>query len=92
MLVLSRKKYESIVIDDDTTVTVVEIRGDRVRLGVVAPKLVKVHRQEVWSAIQKAKNVQGSGQDATGPTPGGVSENGKAGGGKEARKDAFADL
>jgi carbon storage regulator len=51
MLVLSRKKNESIVINNDITVTVVEIRGDKVRLGIVAPKDVPVHRQEVYDAI-----------------------------------------
>lgn len=51
MLVLSRKKNESIVINNDITVTVVEIRGDKVRLGIVAPKDVPVHRQEVFDAI-----------------------------------------
>jgi carbon storage regulator len=51
MLVLSRKKNESIVINDNVTVTVVEIRGDKVRLGIVAPKEVPVHRQEVFEAI-----------------------------------------
>jgi len=51
MLVLSRKKNESIVINSDITITVVEIRGDKVRLGIVAPKDVAVHRQEVWEAI-----------------------------------------
>lgn len=51
MLVLSRKKNESIVIADHITITVVEIRGDKVRLGIVAPKEVPVHRQEVFDAI-----------------------------------------
>jgi carbon storage regulator len=51
MLVLSRKKNESIVINNDIIVTVVEIRGDKVRLGIVAPKEVPVHRQEVFEAI-----------------------------------------
>jgi carbon storage regulator len=51
MLVLSWKKNESIVINNDITVTVVEIRGDKVRLGIVAPKEVPVHRQEVFEAI-----------------------------------------
>ncbi len=55
MLVLSRKKNESIVINNDITVTVVEIRGDKVRLGIVAPKNVPVHRQEVYEAIQNSK-------------------------------------
>lgn len=51
MLVLSRKKNESIVINNDITITVVEIRGDKVRLGVKAPKEVPVHRREVYDAI-----------------------------------------
>ena len=54
MLVLSRKNNESIVINDDIVITIVEIRGDKVRLGIVAPKDVPVHRQEVFDAIQKA--------------------------------------
>ncbi len=52
MLVLSRKKNESIIINDHITVTVVEIRGDKVRLGIDAPKDVSVHRREVYEAIQ----------------------------------------
>jgi carbon storage regulator len=56
MLVLSRKKNESIVINNDITVTVVEIRGDKVRLGIVAPKEVPVHRQEVYEAIHGSKD------------------------------------
>ncbi len=51
MLVLSRKKNESIVINDNITVVVVEIRGDKVRLGIEAPKEVPVHRREVYEAI-----------------------------------------
>jgi carbon storage regulator len=52
MLVLSRKKNESIVINGDITLTIVEIRGDKVRLGVVCPMEVPVHRQEIHDAIQ----------------------------------------
>ena len=55
MLVLSRKKNESIVINNDIIITVVEIRGDKVRLGIVAPKDVPVHRQEVYEAIHGHK-------------------------------------
>ncbi len=51
MLVLSRKKNESIVINGDIIVTIVEIRGDKVRLGIVAPKEVPVHRKEVYDQI-----------------------------------------
>lgn len=58
MLVLSRKKNESIVINNDVTVTVVEIRGDKVRLGIVAPKEVPVHRQEVFDAIHGKETSQ----------------------------------
>lgn len=54
MLVLSRKKNESIVINNDITIVVVEIRGDKVRLGVEAPKEVPVHRREVYEAIHPA--------------------------------------
>ena len=53
MLVLSRKKNESIVINDNITIVVVEIRGDKVRLGVEAPKEIPVHRREVYEAIQR---------------------------------------
>jgi carbon storage regulator len=58
MLVLSRKKNESIVINNDITVTVVEIRGDKVRLGIVAPKEVPVHRQEVYDQIHGKDQVE----------------------------------
>jgi len=53
MLVLSRKKNESIVIADNIIVTVVDIRGDKVRLGIAAPESVPVHRQEVYDAIKR---------------------------------------
>jgi carbon storage regulator len=51
MLVLSRKKNECIIINDNIVVTVIEIRGDKVRLGIEAPKDVTVHRREVYEAI-----------------------------------------
>ena len=54
MLVLSKKKNESIVINNDITIVVVEIRGDKVRLGVEAPKEVPVHRREVYDAIRRS--------------------------------------
>lgn len=60
MLVLSRKKNESIVINNDITIVVVEIRGDKVRLGVEAPKEVPVHRREVYDAIQRNNGETGS--------------------------------
>ncbi len=51
MLVLSRKKNETIIIDDHIVITVVEIRGDKVRLGIEAPKEIPIHRSEVHAAI-----------------------------------------
>ena len=62
MLVLSRKKNESIIINDDIKIVVVEIRGDKVRLGVEAPKEVPVHRQEVYDAIKRSTDVFNSNQ------------------------------
>lgn len=62
MLVLSRKRNEVIRINDDICVTVVEIRGDKVRLGIEAPSHVSVHRQEVYAAIQ-ASNTKESGDE-----------------------------
>ena len=53
MLVLSRKKDEKIIIGDSITLMVIEIRGDKVRLGIDAPKDVSVHRQEVYEAIRR---------------------------------------
>ena len=55
MLVLSRKKNESIVINEDITVCVMEIRGRNVRLGIEAPKEVLVHRREVHDAIRRER-------------------------------------
>ena len=65
MLVLSRKKNESIMIDDRIKIVVVEIRGDKVRLGVEAPKEVPVHRQEVYDAIKRSANQAGSTPEPT---------------------------
>jgi carbon storage regulator len=53
MLVLSRQRDETIMIGDDIEVTVVDIRGDKVRLGINAPKEIAVHRKEVYEAIKK---------------------------------------
>jgi carbon storage regulator len=55
MLILSRKINEKIMIGEDIAISIIEIRGDQVRLGVTAPKTVKVFRQEVFDAI-KAEN------------------------------------
>lgn len=53
MLVLSRQRDETIMIGDDIEITVVDIRGDKVRLGITAPSTVPVHRKEVYEAIQR---------------------------------------
>jgi len=50
MLVLTRKSNQSIVIGDDVIVTVLEVRGDHIRLGITAPRDVEVHREEIWIA------------------------------------------
>ena len=64
MLVLSRHRDESIMIGDEIVVTIVDIRGDKVRLGIDAPQDIPVHRQEVYDAIQrenrKASQIQPS--------------------------------
>ncbi len=56
MLVLSRQKDESIMIGDDVEITIVDVRGDKVRLGITAPKKIPVHRREVYDAIQREKS------------------------------------
>ncbi len=53
MLVLSRQRDETIMIGDEIEITIVDIRGDKVRLGISAPRQVQVHRKEVYEAIQR---------------------------------------
>lgn len=53
MLVLSRQRDETIMIGDDVEITVVDIRGDKVRLGITAPRRIQVHRKEVYDAIKR---------------------------------------
>lgn len=67
MLVLSRKKNESIVINNDITIVVVEIRGDKVRLGVEAPREVPVHRREVYDAIQRNQEADDTSASSAAP-------------------------
>lgn len=64
MLVLSRQRDESIIIGDNIVITVVDIRGDKVRLGINAPTEIPVHRQEVYEAIQR-ENQRSTGMDAS---------------------------
>ncbi|MBC8872939.1 MAG: carbon storage regulator CsrA [Planctomycetes bacterium] len=63
MLVLSRKKNESIVIRDDIVVTVVDIRGDCAQLGVDAPSEVPVHRREVYERIKESERAEQAGRE-----------------------------
>ncbi len=53
MLVLSRKRDESIIIGDDVVITIVDIKGEQVKIGVAAPKTVSIHRKEIYEAIQQ---------------------------------------
>jgi len=62
MLVLSRQRDETIMIGDDVEITIVDIRGDKVRLGINAPRHIQVHRKEVYEAI-KRENQQASQLD-----------------------------
>ena len=59
MLVLSRQKDESIIIGDDVEITIVDVRGDKVRLGINAPRSISVHRKEIYDAIQREKEAGG---------------------------------
>ena len=59
MLVLSRQRDESIMIGDEVEITIVDVRGDKVRLGINAPKHIPVHRREIYNAIQREKNKGG---------------------------------
>lgn len=63
MLVLSRQRDETIMIGDDIEITVVDIRGDKIRLGITAPSRIAVHRKEVYEAI-RAENEKASRLDA----------------------------
>jgi carbon storage regulator len=65
MLVLSRQRDETIMIGDDVEITVVDIRGEKVRLGINAPAHIPVHRKEVYEAIKREKQAQGGGEDGS---------------------------
>lgn len=64
MLILTRRIGESVVIGDDIVLTVVEVRGDAVRLGIAAPRSVDVHREEVYRELQAANQRAASPADA----------------------------
>jgi len=65
ILVLSRQKDESIIIGDNVEITIVDVRGDKVRLGITAPKDIPVHRREVYEAIQREKSEKKAEQQDT---------------------------
>ena len=69
MLVLSRQRDETIMIGDEVEITVVDIRGDKVRLGINAPRHIQVHRKEVYEAI-KRENQQAAGLSPQDVAPG----------------------
>jgi carbon storage regulator len=69
MLVLSRQRDETIMIGDDVQVTVVDIRGEKVRLGITAPPHIPVHRKEVYEAIKRENQ---AAAEASGESPHGV--------------------
>lgn len=63
MLVLSRKKGEKIIIDDNIELTVVEIEGNKVKLGIDAPKSIEIHREEVYRRIEEENKEAASSKD-----------------------------
>ncbi|OHB83672.1 MAG: carbon storage regulator [Planctomycetes bacterium RBG_19FT_COMBO_48_8] len=69
MLVLSRQRDESIMIGDDVEIIIVDVRGDKVRLGITAPKSIPVHRREIYDAIQREKTEKKESQKQQGKEP-----------------------
>ena len=67
MLVLSRQRDESIMIGDDIEITVVDVRGEKVRLGINAPAHIPVHRKEVYEAIKREKQAAAGTEGTPGP-------------------------
>jgi len=61
MLVLTRKLNESIMIGDDVKITIIDVRGDQVKLGISAPRQIAVHREEIYQEIQRESNIAASG-------------------------------
>ena len=81
MLVLSRQKDESIIIGDDIEITIVDVRGDKVRLGINAPREISVHRKEIYEAIQREKAQQRAAESAaTGQAQTGEADDSKSSG------------
>ncbi|MDH7600438.1 MAG: carbon storage regulator CsrA [Sedimentisphaerales bacterium] len=74
MLVLSRTKDQSIIIGDNIKITIVDVRGDKVRLGITAPKDIPVHREEIYLAIQKEKKAKEQAAEQPPESPQGQAE------------------
>lgn len=72
MLILSRKTNEKIMIGEDISLTIIEIRGDQVKVGIEAPKSVKVFRQEVYEAIQNENRAAAAGPETNLETLSGI--------------------
>lgn len=92
MLVLSRQKDESIVIGDNVEITIVDVRGDKVRLGINAPREISVHRKEIYNAIQKEKAMaakEAGHEAASDSTPHG--DNGKSGSSTSTKKEVHSE-
>ncbi len=83
-MVLSRQKDESIIIGDDVEVTIVDVRGDKVRLGINAPRSISVHRKEIYEAIQREKAEKAAAEAAAEKT----SAEGEPEGKPEAKSEA----
>ncbi len=69
MLVLSRQRDESIMIGDNVEIIIVDVRGDKVRLGITAPKEIPVHRREIYDAIQREKRQKKEAQEKESQAP-----------------------
>jgi carbon storage regulator len=63
MLVLSRQRDESIMIGDNVEIIIVDVRGDKVRLGITAPKDIPVHRREIYDAIKREKGLDSESKE-----------------------------
>jgi carbon storage regulator len=63
VLILTRRAGENVVIGDDIVVSIVEVRGDSVRIGIQAPRSVSVHREEVWRELQRANEAAAGADD-----------------------------
>jgi len=78
MLVLSRQRDETIMIGDDVQITVVDIRGDKVRLGITAPSHIPVHRKEVYDAIKRENRAAANMKPKDLPPPNDAADSGPA--------------